>query len=520
MKKTVGILVVALAIMLVFAGCDNSSGGDVTYPEEVYDIVVVGSGISGYSATIAAKVANPNVNLVLIEKNEYLGGITRTSGGGWGNHILNADGQTEQVFTDAYKLLMKGSTNDTTHINFIDSADVKYPNYPKLYNIAKQARAAYTFLKENGLPASGGGGVLITALDTYVTDTLQVPTLTECKALDLLTDGGKVIGVRVNDNGTTKDFLAKKVILATGGFHQSPKLVSDWAGNYPGLTNVVTDSAPSNSTGDGIVMAKNIGADLYDSTFTELWAQLYSANLADIPDYAAGFYSPSFVGYGSPLFRSNQIVVDCDGVRFRPEQSFGGFGQASSYYMITRNKGPYWVIYSSNDPSDTVSVGGEPMNILAALDAAATSSKREHTAEVKKADTLTALATAMGMTGTAATTFVQTVTAYEATVGGSDADSLGKPANIRDKHFTTGPFYAIKLYPCTFDSTGGVATDEYGRVLKSETDPTSIIPNLYAIGAVSNRDFYQQTYVGGTSLSMYSTIGRIVGKHAVDNLNN
>jgi thioredoxin reductase len=519
MKKTVSILVFALAILLVFAGCDNS-GGEITYPEEVYDIVVVGSGISGYSATIAAKVANPNVNLVLIEKNEYTGGITRTSGGGWGGHILNADGQTEQEFTDAYKLSMKGGTTDSTSMNFIDSTDAKYPNYHKLYTIAKQARAAYTFLKENGLPESGGGGALISALDTYVTGTLQVPTLTECKALGLLTDGGKVTGVRVDDNGTTKDLLAKKVILATGGFHQSPELVSEWAGNYPGLTYVVTDSAPSNSTGDGIVMAKDIGADLYDSTFTELWAQLYSANLADIPEYGLGFYSPSFVGYGSPLFRSNQIVVDCDGLRFRPEQSFGGFGQASSYYMIKRDKGPYWVIYSSNDPDDTVTVSGSPMKILDALDAAATSSKSEYTAEVKKADTLSALAAAMGMTGTAATTFEQTVTNYEATVGVSGPDSLGKPENVRNKHFTTGPFYAIKLYPCTFDSTGGVATDEYGRVLKSETDPNSIIPNLYAIGAVSNRDFYQQTYIGGTSLSMYSTIGRIVGKHAVDNLNN
>ncbi|HXK97206.1 MAG TPA: FAD-binding protein, partial [Limnochordia bacterium] len=57
-------------------------------------------------------------------------------------------------------------------------------------------------------------------------------------------------------------------------------------------------------------------------------------------------------------------------------------------------------------------------------------------------------------------------------------------------------------------SMSGVVTDEYYRVLNTEG---SVIEGLYAIGEVSNKEFYNRNYQGGASLSFYSTMGRLVG---------
>jgi succinate dehydrogenase/fumarate reductase flavoprotein subunit len=40
------------------------------------------------------------------------------------------------------------------------------------------------------------------------------------------------------------------------------------------------------------------------------------------------------------------------------------------------------------------------------------------------------------------------------------------------------------------------------------------IPHLYAAGAVSKRNFFNQMYVHGASLGFYATMGRIAGERA------
>ena len=46
------------------------------------DIVIVGSGISGLSAAIEAKRSNPDLTVVILERNAYTGGSSRVCGGG------------------------------------------------------------------------------------------------------------------------------------------------------------------------------------------------------------------------------------------------------------------------------------------------------------------------------------------------------------------------------------------------------------------------------------------------------
>ena len=73
------------------------------------------------------------------------------------------------------------------------------------------------------------------------------------------------------------------------------------------------------------------------------------------------------------------------------------------------------------------------------------------------------------------------------------------------------PNYAVKFYPTTFGSQGGVLTDSEGRVLN---DAGEVISGLYAAGEMSNRYYYNENYVLAASLGLYAVAGRLAGATA------
>ena len=93
---------------------------------------------------------------------------------------------------------------------------------------------------------------------------------------------------------------------------------------------------------------------------------------------------------------------------------------------------------------------------------------------------------------------------------GFDAVAFGKDAAFL-KALNVAPFYAVKVYPTTFGSAGGVTTTEDGRVT---TQDGTVIPGLYAAGEMSNRYFYNENYILAASLGLYSTMGRRAGDAA------
>jgi hypothetical protein len=222
-----------------------------------------------------------------------------------------------------------------------------------------------------------------------------------------------------------------------------------------------------------------------------------------------------------------QMLVDNTGKRFMLEPTVAGFefAMTNCRILVRRNKGPYYFIYDSTPRSVTVPASGfmgstnpnaGTYDIPASLEvgAALTGS---NAGEVVKGATLAELATAMGLTGQAATDFVAEVTKYNGFIdGNSDTDfnKTGAALDVAGK-VVTGPFYAVKLYPYTWGSMGGVVTNELGQVLHK--DSNAPIPNLYAVGETSNRDFYNQVYAGGASLALYSTVSYLAGEHAASN---
>ncbi|MCL2374846.1 MAG: FAD-binding protein, partial [Treponema sp.] len=370
-----------------------------------------------------------------------------------------------------------------------------------------------------------------------------------------------------------------------------------------------------NSYGTGIVMARDAGGALMGnygalaggSTVAglHLFGLNFNPNALPTPiDLPAGnwglfFASVNSGGVGTPMLRAQQMMVSGEtGLRFRQEGAFGSNAVVND--MLNRDNWPAWLVFSNVHGAVNINPAANPAGSSGIMRTAAPDGGGRPAAEVlntvwaylqtlpaadiRRADlvrgnTLTDLAAAMGLTGTAATAFVNEVRTYDAAVRtalgagiawndpswdplaqtthpnhragqtpGKNPGANAANANANLIRFlndadqdaagnvgtTSGPFWAVRVYPAAWDSSGGVATDVWGRVLTARFPATSggstgmsggfnadyilnaaaVIQNLYATGAVANRQFFAYAYQGGSSVSIQATAGVIAGRHA------
>ncbi|MDR0759011.1 MAG: FAD-dependent oxidoreductase [Treponema sp.] len=456
--------------------------GEPDGPDRTVDVVVVGSGIAGSMAALSAREAGAG-KVLLIEKRAIFGGTAKLSQGGFATAVVNAKNNPQESLNDWKAWMQDG--------------DSGYPDYDKFLSVAGQAGDAVEYLRSLGLiiigQVSGGGNALMTKLEETIT-AQNIEVLLGCEAMEITLDNGVVSGIAAIYRHRSFRIKAKNVMLATGGFSRNPELVAQWAGTNPGLTYVVS-LADSGSAGDGILMARRIGAALYSNAFTKIAGLQFSAALRGI----SAFAQPALLS-PAPAPLSTQILVNNEAKRIMDEAIGGSFGNVSSYnsgaayIMIKDGKPPYYILY------DADSGPAGMMDLTASLEAGAALGN----GEVLKAQTLNNLAVAMDVP---AGTLKDTVTRYNGFADSEDGD-FGKHHSYI-KRIETPPFYAVKAYPNSYGSMGGVVTDSNGRVFD---EAGNVIPHLYAVGEVSNRDFYNESYIGGASLALYSTAGRIAGK--------
>ncbi|MCL2380757.1 MAG: fibronectin type III domain-containing protein [Treponema sp.] len=298
-----------------------------------------------------------------------------------------------------------------------------------------------------------------------------------------------------------------------------------------------------------------------------------------VGNWGAFFGNAAGFGATAPMWRVAQIMVNNQGLRFRAEAALSN---AMIYDMTRAENWPVWAIFSSVDLGPNIQAGAG----LAGPDPAGAANARPRIQvletvwnflqtlpegdmrrqELVRGTTLAELAAAMGLTGAAVTAFVNEVVTYDAAViaagnGGTWADPLTDPAHPNHRPgwlgkaagagngnlirflpgdapdgTETGIFWAIRMHPAVWDSTGGLATDMWGRVLREElpltaggeagfesdfnvnyivpANPANIIRNLYAAGAAANRWFYGYQYQSMTSVGVAGLQGGLSGLHA------
>lgn len=188
------------------------------------NIVIIGGGAAGMIAAISA--AEEGAQVTLIEKNEKLGKKIYITGKGRCNITNAAD---EQEF---FASIVSNS-------KFMFSSYGQFSNYDMI-----------SLLEQNGMPTKTERGNRVFPVSdkaSDVTKTLEkimrnlgvkIELHTEVK--ELLIEDGRCIGVIARKNGKRVDFVADRVIVATGGL------------SYP----------TTGSTGDGYKFAKDAGHDI------------------------------------------------------------------------------------------------------------------------------------------------------------------------------------------------------------------------------------------------------------------
>lgn len=245
--------------------------------DEVFDVVVVGSGISGTIAAIRS--AERGARTLLIEKMGRLGGTSRISGlnfacvGSPAQQEKGIKDTPEKLANDMYKV--SGGLGD----------------YELALQMAKNTSLAEKFLRERGVQwdgrlaklgghseprvlfAKGDGAGMLTALWRHMESLKNLTVRTHVKADELiLNSSGEVSGIKVRNNYLFDETLndeAKNVsgdaesvgirqalIFATGGYSRDKKFR---AIEVPFLAGVATTTNPG-ATADALKILVRAGA--------------------------------------------------------------------------------------------------------------------------------------------------------------------------------------------------------------------------------------------------------------------
>ena len=454
--------------------------------EQTTDVLVIGAGIAGLSAAMSARENGADV--VIIDKMSAAGGTTNLAGGILVciDSELFADNRLESDSLEAVKAFWE----EKMAYSGVDSG---YPDWERLEGVLADTGDTVDWMVSNGIEfdstpyamsssypmalANGGGAGLINMLVDACAEK-GIELMLNTKGTSLITDDtGAVVGAVAETEDSVITFHAGSVILATGGISQNEELVEKYS---PKLTRagLIPTSAVSH-TGDGFLMALEVGAGTFDVFATPLFSTVVDPDLSALTDTSA------LTIYG-------QLGVNANGDRFGNEAISTGWDTMdyTASDMIQDGNAPFWYIYDSSNE-----------DAVAALEAGVESGV------VVKADTIEALALGMHVY---TDRLVATYEAYSAAVAAGEDEAFGKDAAFL-LPIEKAPFYAVKVYPTTFGSAGGVTTTDQGAVTTQEGE---VIPGLYAAGEMSNRYFYNENYILAASLGLYSTMGRRAGAAA------
>lgn len=258
---------------------------------------------------------------MMIEKMDYAGGCSVLGGGGF--YVMANPEDVEGQITEwqTYTAQVPAPSSD------------KYPNYDKLRYVFPKLnetinfmidvqKASFTAYQPAMAVAGGMAKGLIDKLQANAQEA-GIEVRFECKAEEIIHGEADSWIVRCTDKGKPFRIKASKLILAAGDFLRNPDLVREWA-TYDGLNYVISRAHPG-TTGEVIVMAKNIGAALYDKTFALANHLQFADELFVIDEEFRGG------GPGASVKLQPQIFVDSDGNRFSAEDAFE---KVAVYHLI------------------------------------------------------------------------------------------------------------------------------------------------------------------------------------------
>ena len=449
---------------------------DQAEQDDVCDVVVIGGGGSGLAAAIEARAAGASV--ILLEKNDQLGGSTA-----WSVGSITTSGSPHQSRRgisdspdDHYADMplfagdLAGRDNDELRrilcnempetFLWLQSLGVRFfgpmpeppHRQPRMHNVLPNSRSFIHHLERHARSTG-------------------VDIRSGVRAEKLVTQAGRVSGVVAAGRQIRAD---RAVILAAGDFTNDPELKSRYMGPREAKVEAVNETA----TGDGQKMALDLGARVLNGDLalgpeirfipparTNLlgrlppWpvlAQAMAWSLDHVPMVLLRPFIMSFVTTAlapSPeLFRNGAILINRDGQRFcdeldQPAYALADQPQKQGYILLggrVATQFSKWPHFVSTAPG--VAYAYIP------------DYRRNRPDVFAQAESLQLLARKLNMHPDSLQTAI------------GDSPAFDRP-----------PFIALgPVRPVFVHNEGGLAVDERHRVLSGDNQP---IPGLYAAGS-------------------------------------
>lgn len=449
------------------------------------DVVVIGTGFAGLAAAIEAHNAGSNV--IIIEKSRMLGGNSVIASGAY--NAVDPLRQKKQNIEDSielhYKQTLEGGDlradpekvryfveHALEGLQWLEKIGVEFE--PTVYTVV-----GALWPRSHDPAQKGRGGAIIRVMKDEVAKR-KIPILMECPLTGIVRKSpqdGDVLGVKTQYNNKAMYIKARKaVVLATGGFS------ADVAMRYkhdPRLTKDVPTTNVPTATGEAILYAEDLGADVIGMDYIQLLV-------------ACNFYTKKY-GSLANLGIDSAVFMNTNGKRFVAEDSRRDV--LAEGVLNQPQKVLLWVADDKCkkrfNPEVTESIIRDGLSF--------------------RSDTLEGLAKILkDKFAIPEKTFLETVARYnELVMKGKDEDFGKKATNL--KAIDKAPFWASPTQAGVHHTMGGIRTkgttgqvlDRYGKV----------IPHLYAAGEVTG-GVHGTNRLGGNATADCIVFGRVVGINA------
>ena len=493
MHKISKVAVLAVLAAALLCSCAGGPGG--SKPAYDADVIVVGSGLAGHGAVYGALEGGASV--LLLEKNDRLGGTSLTSTG-----TFSAAGtriQKEKGIADSVQ----------AHIDDINRIGHGKADQALLRKFAEEAAGVWEWFVDKGINPNPAGPVIDPVHSPYSVARTMTPAknsaneyvrvlageakakygerltaLVSTKVTALVSERGRVVGVRAAGPEGERTYRAKAVVLATGGYGSNRAMIRKYSPRYAEYRTVT----PPWATGEGIEMAAAAGAELVNMDYVVG----YFGGMPKAADHYALGFGDLTSGFADRW--KGEIWVGADGKRFVDEDD------------------------GDEDPRETAIDKLEGGKILIVFDQGILDRNggktpiRDFDARlaqgyaVKKADSAEELARAFGVD---AKGLKETIDGVSAASAQGQADYFGKTTGMP---FEKGPYYGVLCYGTIFMTQGGVRVDTSLRALGKDGKP---VAGLYAAGeSMGTSQWGGRGYAGGTGVAPAIVFGLDAGKAA------
>ena len=509
--------------------------------DETTDVVVIGGGGAGLTAAISA--AKNNANVIIVEKNGEIGGNTLVCGA-----IYNApDSELQKKLTMSdekmgvvEKALSENPINDE-HKQLQDKVRAELEEFKKnnpdgksgvfdsenwfalqTYNggdkignlslietFANNAFKTLELLKSIGFKIydsiSQGAGALWERTHTSVMpmgtgiistllneikkhDNIKVLTYVEAKGI-IINENKEVVGVKCIDKNKNEFTIStnKGVVIATGGFSANKEMLNKYNTKWKDLDNATTTNRETSSTGSGIDMGINVGANTVDMSQIQL---LY---LGNVKNGKLTRYPKRDVNAVDEI-----IFINKEGKRFVNE---GDRRDVISESILNLDENFFYIL-ESGDGDDYVNIYGPDFESADGF-----SFKYLVDNEyIYVGDTLEELCTKINVP---VETLKATIEDFNKCVDGEKKDDFGR--TLYSTKLTKGPYVATPRKVSVHHTMGGLKINDKAQVLDTNNN---VIKGLYAAGEVTG-GIHGANRLGGNAVADITIFGTIAGENIV-----